>query len=265
MSDLLRSLVLGIIQGLTEFLPVSSSGHLEIINALLGSSESVDSDLSMVILVHVGTALSILYVFRKDIYNILKDILAFKWSKETKLAIEIIISMLPALVIGLAFEEKIEALFQGGIWMVGCSLIFTGVILWITPNLNDNEGIVGWKKAFLIGIAQAVAIMPGISRSGMTIAAALMLGVGKKDAAKFSFLMVLPVILGKLFLDMVSGDFSITGTSAVPIAIALIGSFVVGVIACKWMIQIVQRYSLKYFSAYCILLGLATVLFHYYG
>lgn len=265
MSDILRSLILGIIQGLTEFLPVSSSGHLEIINAILGSSKSVDSDLSMVILVHAGTALSILYVFRQDILDIIKDLLSFKWSPDTKLALEIVVSMLPALVLGLAFEDKIEQIFQGGIWMVGCSLIFTGLVLWLTPNLNEHSKSIGWNKAFLIGLAQAVAIMPGISRSGMTIAAALMLGVGKKDAAKFSFLMVLPVILGKLLLDIVGGDFSMTGTSGVSIFIALLSSFVVGVIACTWMIKIVQRYSLKYFSIYCALLGIATILFYYYG
>ena len=206
MSDIIRSLVLGAIQGLTEFLPVSSSGHLELINYFLGSSESVDSDLTMVVLVHFGTALSILYVFRQDILNILKDLFTLQWSDETRLAMEILVSMIPAMILGILFEEKIEEIFSGGIWMVGVSLIFTGVILWLTPNITSSEGTVGWKKALLIGVAQAIAIMPGISRSGMTIAAALMLGVGKKNAAKFSFLMVLPVIIGKLILDMASGD-----------------------------------------------------------
>ncbi len=265
MSDILRSLVLGVIQGLTEFLPVSSSGHLELINYFLGSSESVDSDLTMVVLVHFGTALSILYVFRQDIINILKDLLSFRWSDETRLAMEILVSMVPAMILGLLFEDRIEEIFSGGIWMVGVSLIFTGVILWLTPNITSSEGTVGWKKALLIGVAQAVAIMPGISRSGMTIAAALMLGVGKKNAAKFSFLMVLPVIIGKLILDIASGDLQLSEGAIMPISMALISSFLVGIIACKWMIALVQKYSLKYFAGYCISIGLIVILFYNYG
>lgn len=265
MTDILRSLILGVIQGLTEFLPVSSSGHLEIMNYFLGSSQSVDSDLTMVVLVHAGTALSILYVFRKDVWAILSDIIQFKWSDDTRLALEIIVSMIPALVIGLAFEDKIEELFSGGLWMVGASLIFTGIVLWLTPNIKDQDGLVGWKKALLIGIAQAVAIMPGISRSGMTIAIALMLGVGKKNAARFSFLMVLPVILGKLLLDVMSGDFVVSAGSGLPIMVALVSSFVVGVIACTWMIKLVQTYGLKYFAYYCISVGLLVIGFYHYG
>ena len=129
-------MLLGLVQGLTEFLPVSSSGHLEILNALLGSSDSLDSDLAMVILVHVGTALSILYVYRKDVWYILRDVVSLKWTSESRLAIEIILSMIPAMIIGLAFEDQLEALFSGGIWMVGVSLVFTGLILWATPNIN---------------------------------------------------------------------------------------------------------------------------------
>jgi len=265
MTDIIRSLILGVVQGLTEFLPVSSSGHLEILNHLLGSSVSVDSDLTIVILVHAGTALSILYVYRSDILSILHDIFQFKWTPQSRLAVEIVLSMIPAMIIGLAFEEQIERLFSGGIWMVGVSLIFTGLILWLTPNIKDDGGEVGWKRAAIIGLAQAVAIMPGISRSGMTIAAALMLGVGKKDAARFSFLMVLPVILGKLFLDVVSGDLTMADGSALPIAIALISSFVVGVIACKWMIKLVQKFSLRYFAIYCVAIGLITIGLHFYG
>jgi len=259
MTDILRSIILGIVQGLTEFLPVSSSGHLEILNTLLGSSQSIDSDLTMVILVHVGTSLSILYIYRQDIFDILKDLFTLKWTANTKLAMEILVSMLPALFIGLAFEDKIEEVFSGGIWMVGCALIFTGLILWITPSIDDQHRPVGWKRAALIGLAQAVAILPGISRSGMTIAIALMLGVGKKEAARFSFLMVLPVVLGKALLDIVSGEWSWSGDSTLPIVIALLVSMVVGIFACKWMIKIVQQSSLRYFSVYCVLLGMIVV------
>jgi len=265
MIEIFRSALLGLVQGLTEFLPVSSSGHLEILNSLLGSSSSIDSDLTMVILVHVGTALSILYVYRKDVWNILHDVITLKWTSESRLATEIIVSMIPAMIIGLAFEEQLESLFSGGIWMVGISLIFTGLVLWATPNIKDQDESVGWKRAVLIGVAQAIAVLPGISRSGMTIAAALMLGVGKKEAARFSFLMVLPVILGKALLDIVKGDWGIEGEQLIPVMTALIVSFVVGVIACTWMIKLVQKASLRYFAVYCIALGMIVVGASLYG
>jgi len=265
MTDIFRSLILGIIQGLTEFLPVSSSGHLELINHLLGSSESVDSDLTMVLIVHLGTALSIIYVFRQDIIDILSSLFRFQNSVETRLAFEIILSMIPALVIGLAFEETIEALFAGGIWMVGVALIVTGIVLWLTPNITTQKNEIGWSKAFLIGIAQAVAIMPGISRSGMTIASALMLGVDRGQAARFSFLMVLPVIFGKIILDLISGDILLSSDAAPSILVALVSSFIVGVIACKWMINLVQKAQLRYFAWYCISIGFITIILQYYG
>lgn len=265
MTDVLRSLLLGILQGLTEFLPVSSSGHLEILNQILGGQEGIDSDFTMVLLVHLGTAFSILYVFREDIFSILKSIFSFTWNDDTKLAVQILISMLPALVLGLAFEEKIEAMFQGGIWHVGAFLIFTGLVLWITPRIKSQSGSIDYKLAFLIGLAQAVAIMPGISRSGMTIAAALMLGVYKKEAARFSFLMVLPVILGKSLLDVISGDLTINSANAASISIALLASFIVGIIACKWMINIVQQSKLSYFAYYCMIVGLIVIGTSMYG
>ena len=173
--------------------------------------------------------------------------------------------MIPAMIIGLAFEDQLEALFSGGIWMVGVSLVFTGLILWATPNIKDQEEHVGWKRAVLIGVAQAIAVLPGISRSGMTIAAALMLGVGKKEAARFSFLMVLPVILGKALLDIVSGEWGVGSDQIWPVLTALIVSFVVGVIACTWMIKLVQKSSLRYFAIYCVALGIVVIGASFYG
>lgn len=260
MSDLIRSILLGILQGLTEFLPVSSSGHLEILNHLVGSAKGIDSDFTMVLLVHLGTALSILYVYRDDIFQIIKSLISGKWNEDTKLIVQIIISMMPALIIGLAFEERIEALFQGGIWHVGAFLIFTGLVLWITPKIKNDDSRLNYKMAMLIGLAQAVAILPGVSRSGMTIAAALMLGVGKKEAARFSFLMVLPVIIGKSILDLLSGDISLSGGSGVTVGLALLTSFLVGVIACKWMISIVQKSKIQYFAYYCFAVGIVVLL-----
>lgn len=266
MSEIIRSIILGVIQGLTEFLPVSSSGHLEIFNALFGAEEGLDSDFTMVLLVHLGTALSIVWVYWKDILSILKGIFTFdKHNSEVKLVGEIIISMLPALVIGLLFEERIEAMFEGGIIHVGFFLLFTAAILWITPQIEDNQSGIGWKKAFLIGLAQAVAIMPGISRSGMTIAAALLLGTGKKEAARFSFLMVLPVIFGKMLLDVISGEFQLDASNIIPILVALVTSFVVGVIACRWMIKIVRSSKLQYFAIYCGIIGLLVIVGSVYG
>lgn len=256
---------MGLIQGLTEFLPVSSSGHLEIFNALAGARDALDSDFTMVLLVHLGTALSIIWVYRDDIWNLIRKGLTPEMNEEKHFIGQIIISMMPALIIGLAFEDQIESLFEGGIIHVGIFLVITGMILWLTPNIGDQSQKMTWKLALLIGIAQAVAILPGISRSGMTIAAALMLGVGKKEAARFSFLMVLPVIFGKMLLDFLSGDFQLTADNTLPIIVALITSFVVGVLACQWMIRIVQKSQLRYFAIYCALAGLIVAISSWYG
>ena len=265
MSDLIRSLLLGIVQGLTEFLPVSSSGHLEILNELMGNEGSLDSDFTMVLLVHFGTALSILYVFRSDVKSIILGVLSTGWNSDKRLAVQIIISMIPALIIGLAFEERIEALFSGGIIHIGAFLIFTGIVLWVTPKIITKGSEITYKSALLIGIAQAIAIMPGISRSGMTIAVALMLGIVKKDAARFSFLMVLPVIIGKSLLDILKGDLIINGSNIATISVALVTSFVVGIFACTWMIKIVRNSKLSYFAYYCVAIGLAVITFSLYG
>ena len=266
MSDIIRSLILGVVQGLTEFLPVSSSGHLEIANELIGSSESLDSDLVMVLLVHLGTAFSIVYVFRTEIWQIIKDLLSFQNTPSTQLSFKIVVSMLPSLVIGLLFEKKLEALFSGDIVWVGLFLIVTSVVLYFTPALSTKATEeVTYPKAGLIGIAQALAILPGLSRSGMTIATALYLGVDREKAARFSFLMVLPVIFGKVFLDIISGELQFTTDNITSILAALICSFLVGVWACKWMINMVKSSKLQYFAYYCFIIGSLTVAYHFYG
>lgn len=264
--DVVRALILGIVQGLTEFLPISSSGHLEIINHLLGTTESVDSDLLMVILVHLGTAFSILYVYRKDIYEILVQLFNFDEHSPGRTGWKIALSMIPAVLAGLLLESQIEALFSGSIVPVGCFLIVTGVVLYFTPSSLNISGSLTFRKAGLIGIAQAIAILPGISRSGMTIATALFAGVRRKEAARFSFLMVLPLILGKVLLDLGSGELVLNATNVVPIAVALLSSFLVGIWACKWMVRLVERSQIHYFAYYCIGLGLLTILLAYlYG
>ena len=264
--DILKALILGIVQGLTEFLPVSSSGHLEIVNELMGS-QSLDSDLTMVVLVHLGTALSILYVYRKDILELLLGISFTSMGGSNAFILKIIISMMPALIVGLAFEEYIESLFSGSILWVGIFLIVTAIILFFTPgpNVRQSKKELTWIDSLIIGVSQAIAILPGISRSGMTIATALYNGINRESAAKFSFLMVLPVIFGKIVLDVASGDLVISSSNVYPIATALISSFVVGVWACKWMVALVKNSKLKYFSYYCALVGGLTILFHLYG
>lgn len=263
MSDVLRALILGIVQGLTEFLPVSSSGHLEIANELLGSAQSIDSDLLMVVIVHLGTAFSILYVYREDIFHILKDLLTWNDTEHRALAFKILVSMIPAFLVGVLFNDYLEALFSGAILWVGVFLLFTALVLYMTPRLSTAQGEVTYKKAGLVGLAQAVAVLPGVSRSGMTIASALMLGVDRERAARFSFLMVLPVIIGKVLLDVVSGDLTITESNGLPIAVALISSFLVGVWACRWMVSLVRRSGLRYFAYYCFAVGLLTIGYHF--
>lgn len=267
MSDILRALVLGVVQGLTEFLPVSSSGHLEIMNELMGSGSSIDSDLTMVILVHLGTAFSILYVYWSDIKSILMDLLRFKWSEETQISLKILLSMIPAMIIGLLFEDQLEALFSGSIIWVGIFLTITGLVLYITPSdISRQKGDkVTFKNALVIGVAQAVAVLPGISRSGMTIASALSLGIDKERAARFSFLMVLPVIFGKVILDISGGDLVLNSDNYIPIIVALVSSFLVGVWACRWMVSLVKNSQLKFFAYYCVIIGLGTILYHFYG
>ena len=262
--DILKAIILGIVQGLTEFLPVSSSGHLEIVNHFIGRGEGLDSDLTMVIITHLGTALSIVYVFRNDIIGIIKSILTFNRNEDFELSLKILLSMIPALVIGLAFEYQIEALFATDTLIyVGIFLCITAVILWFTPKY-ETKGNVSYPKAFGIGISQAIAILPGISRSGMTIATALYMGVNKSKAARFSFLMLLPVVFGKVILDVAGGDLLLSGSQMPAIIAALVTSFLVGVWACKWMIKIVQSSKLSYFAIYCFIIGGLTILFSTY-
>ena len=259
MTDIIKAIVLGIVQGLTEFLPVSSSGHLEIFNHFMGTGEAIDSDLTMVIITHFGTALSIIYVFRKDIGEIILSLLRFKTDEHFQLSMKIVLSMLPALFIGLLFEKEIEAIFANDtLLFVGIFLCITAVVLWFTPK-TELKLPISFPKAFGIGIAQAIAILPGISRSGMTISAALYMGIDRAKAARFSFLMVLPVIIGKVILDIASGEMTLSGSNGGPILAALVTSFVVGIWACKWMLTIVQKSQLSYFALYCLIIGLLSM------
>ncbi len=262
--DIIKALVLGIVQGFTEFLPVSSSGHLEIINHLMGSGEAIDYDLLMVIIAHLGTAFSIVYVFRKDISDIVLALVKLQKGANLDLSLKIIISMVPAVIIGLSFESQLERLFASEVLVyVGIFLCITALVLWFTPKHNSANGDISFAKSLCIGISQAIAILPGISRSGMTIAAALYLGVDKAKAARFSFLMVLPIIFGKVLLDLASGELVFNKASSLPLLTALLSSFLVGIWACKWMLQIVQKSKLSWFAVYCFILGMVIIVGYY--
>lgn len=259
--DIIEAIILGIIQGLTEFLPISSSGHIEIGKTLL-NVEAKDN-LLFSIVVHGATALSTIIVFRKDLWQIIKDLFEFKWNESTEYTFKIGLSIIPVMLVGLLFEEQIESFFGGRIVLVGSMLLITGMLLSFTYYAKREGGEVSFGKAFIIGLAQAFAILPGVSRSGSTIATALLLGVDKEKATRFSFLMVLVPILGAAFLKTLSflEDPSLAaGVSSSTLGIGFIAAFISGLIACTWMIKIVKKGKLIYFAAYCFLAGAVAII-----
>lgn len=256
---LLEALILGIIQGLTEFLPVSSSGHLELAKALLGDNSVPEESLLFTVVVHAATALSTVVVFRKDILEILKGLFQFKWNEETQFSVKIIISMMPAAVIGVLFNDEIEALFNKQILLVGAMLIITGLLLFLADRAKRTEKHVGFGHSLIIGISQAIAILPGISRSGATISTSVLLGIDREKAARFSFLMVVPLILGKMAKDVMDGNISSETTNALPLIVGFLAAFVCGLLACTWMIALVKKSQLRYFSFYCFAVGFGAI------
>lgn len=253
-----QALILGILQGLTEFLPVSSSGHLEIGNALLGVETT--NNLLFTVFVHVATVLSTVVVFRKDILLLIKDLLKFEWNESTVYVSKLVVSSIPVLILGLFFKEEIEQFFTGNLFFVGCMLLFTACLLTLTQFVKKGDGKITFFKAIIIGIAQAVAVFPGISRSGSTIATGLLLGAKKEEMARFSFLMVLIPILGAAFLDITSGEIVSNETIGIlPLIVGFIAAFTSGLLACSWMIRIVKRGKLIYFAIYCSVIGLIAI------
>ncbi|MFT6000582.1 MAG: undecaprenyl-diphosphatase [Neolewinella sp.] len=250
MLEFLKALVLGIIQGLTEFLPVSSSGHLELAKWVMQDDSLAAESMLMTVTLHAATALATILVFRKDIAEILMDLLKFKWNDGTKFAALIVASMIPAAIIGVLFDDVLEALFDRQIVLVAIMLIVTGLLLFLADGAKNTEKTVDWKDAVIIGLAQAVAILPGISRSGATISTSVMLGIDREKSARFSFLMVVPLILGKMAKDVMDGEFS--GTASLPeLGIGFIAAFLTGIVACVWMIKLVKKAELKWFAYYC--------------
>jgi len=257
--EIIDAIILGIIQGLTEFLPVSSSGHLELGKAILGDKSVPEESLLFTVVLHFATALSTIVVFRKDVWDILKGLLLLRWNEETLFSLKIIVSMLPAVFIGLFFEEQLEAFFGGNIRLVGLMLIVTAVLLYFADKAKDTQRKVSFGNAFVVGVAQAIAMLPGISRSGATISASVLLGVDKTKAARFSFLMVVPLIFGKIAKDVMSGDLTASGDNTFTMFVGFTAAFLAGLVACTWMIQLVKKSKLSYFAVYCLIVGLVAI------
>ncbi len=258
--DILDSIILGIVQGLTEFLPVSSSGHLEIGKALLGDKSIPEESLSFTVVLHFATALSTIAIFRKDILDIIKGFLSFKWNEHTKFVTKIVVSMIPAAIVGFFFEDQLEQLFGGNILLVGCMLLVTAILLFFADKAKNTNKKVSFSNAFIIGISQAIAMLPGISRSGATISTSVLLGNDKTKAARFSFLMVIPLIFGKIAKDILSGDLNFENQNITALSAGFIAAFIAGLFACTWMISLVKKSKLSYFAIYCAIVGVVAII-----
>ncbi len=261
----IEALILGLIQGLTEYLPVSSSGHLAIASALFGLDDG-KGVLTFTIAVHAATVLSTIVILWKEIEWLFKGLFKFQWNDETRYVANIIISMIPVGIVGVFFKDEVEAIFGEGLVIVGIMLFVTAALLafsyYARPRQKEK---ISMRDAFIIGVSQAFAIFPGLSRSGTTIATGLLLGNKKENMAQFSFLMVLVPILGETFLDLVKGDFSAveSGIPTLSLVIGFLAAFVSGCFACKWMINIVKKGKLIYFAVYCAIAGAVTLVLTY--
>lgn len=259
----IEAIVLGLVQGLTEFLPVSSSGHLTISKALFGIETG---NLTFEVMVHAATVCSTIVAFRKEIWSLLCGFFAPRMNPQKEYIFKIAVSMVPIFIVGVFFKEQVEAIFGSGLLVVGCMLLLTAVLLTLSEYLSNKykgEGHpVSYKDAIIIGLAQAVAVLPGLSRSGTTISTGLMLGVKKADVAQYSFLMVLVPILGEAFLELVGGEFSVaaSGIPATSLVLGFISAFLSGLFACTLMINIVKRAKLWIFALYCLIAGIACIL-----
>lgn len=260
--DWLQAFILGLIQGLTEYLPVSSSGHLAIGSYLFGING--EDNLAFTIVVHVATVLSTFVILWSEIDWIFRGLFKFKMNDETKYFLNIVVSMIPIGIVGVFFKDTVEEIFGSGLLIVGCMLLLTALLLTFSyfakPRVKEN---ISWKDALIIGLAQAAAVMPGLSRSGSTIATGLMLGNKKEKMAQFSFLMVIPPILGEALLDMIKmakGHNPFGDVSTIALVVGFVAAFVSGCMACKWMINIVKKGKLIYFGIYCAIAGAVTII-----
>jgi undecaprenyl-diphosphatase len=251
-------MVLGLIQGFTEFLPVSSSGHLEIAKSLFGINP--ESSFYFTVAVHGATVLSTLVVFWNEIVRLTKGALRFKMNEETSYVLKLIVSMIPVGIAGILLKDPIEKMFSGNIVFVGLMLLVTAALLAVAHFIKKRDRDIGYIDALIIGIAQAIAVIPGISRSGATISTGLMIGNKKEEIAKFSFLMVLIPVIGANLIEIFSGEVTTSTTGVGVIIIGFITAFAAGYLACRWMIELVKRSKLIWFSIYCTIVGLLSVL-----
>ena len=262
----LEALLLGILQGLTEFLPVSSSGHLTIGQELLNLNTSAADNLLFTVTVHAATVLSTIVILWKEIENLFKGtFFSLKWNAEKEYVSKILLSIIPVMIVGLFFKDQVEAIFGSGLLIVGCCLLLTATLLtfayYAKPRKKEN---ISYRDAFIIGLGQALAVLPGLSRSGTTIATGLILGNKKESIAQFSFLMVLIPILGETFLnviDMIKEPALLGGIGVMPLLAGFLGAFLSGCLACKFMINLVKKGKLIYFAIYCAIVGVITIIF----
>ena len=255
----IEAIILGIIQGLTEFLPVSSSGHLELAKALFEDNLLPNESLTFTVVLHFATALSTLVVFRAEVIEIFKGLFQFKWNEELQFSLKIILSMIPAVLAGLFFEDQFESFFGGQILLVGFMLIITSLLLLFADKAKSTTKNVSFFNAIVIGISQALAMLPGISRSGATISSSVLLGIDREKAARFSFLMVVPLIFGKISKDVLSGSINFQSNQIGVLSIGFLASFIAGLFACKWMLAIVKKSKLSYFALYCFIVGIVAI------
>ena len=253
-----EAVILGLLQGLTEFLPVSSSGHLEIAKSLF----SVDPDATFyfTVAVHGATVLSTIVVFRKEIISLTGGLLKFRMNDETSYILKLIVSMIPVGLTGLLLKEPVEKLFTGNIVFVGLMLLITAVFLTTAHFIRKRDRGIGYTDALVIGIAQALAVIPGISRSGATISAGLIIGNKKEEVPRFSFLMVLVPVIGANLLEIFSSDAVKGPGNMFVILVGCITAFFSGYAACRWMINLVKRSKLIWFAIYCAAAGLLSVI-----
>lgn len=262
-----EALILGLVQGLTEFLPVSSSGHLEIGQDLLGTASK--ENLTFAIVVHTATVLSTLAILWKEVAQLFKGTFTtLKWNEDKNYVSMILVSMIPVFIVGMFFKDQVESFFGSGLLLVGICLCITAMLLYFSEWLSKRRvGIgheVGYKDAIIIGLAQAVAVLPGLSRSGTTIATGLLCGVKKESVTKFSFLMVLIPILGEAFLellDLLTGEVAADGIGVLPLIVGFVAAFASGCFACRFMINIVRRQKLIYFAIYCLCAGVFAIVY----
>ena len=259
--EIIKSILLGIVQGLTEFLPISSSGHLEIFKVILGFETGLNNNILFTLILHLATSFSVIVVYWKDINKIFKSIFSMKKDENTYFFYLILISIFPAGIVGFLFEEKISNLFDGNIILVGSMLLFTSIILFISDFKIKTTNKLDYLKSFFVGVSQALAIVPGISRSGLTICSSVLMGVNRELAAKFSFLMVLPLIFGSFLKILIFDELIFNQEIISSYVFGFLSAFISGIFACKWMIVLVKKSKMKYFSLYCLAIGLICIFF----